>query len=101
MGWATARLDAPLDLDTWAQSVHLSRRTFTRQFRARTGASPSQWLLRQRLVRARVLLESTDAPVEQVAASAGFGSSAALRQHFAREFRTSPRQHRAAFRTAP
>ena len=40
-------------------------------------------------------------PVEQVAASAGFGSSAALRQHFAREFRTSPRQHRAAFRTAP
>lgn len=101
MGWATARLDAPLDLDTWAASVHLSRRTFTRRFRARTGASPSRWLLRQRLVRARVLLESTDAPVEQVAASAGFGSSAALRQHFAREFRTSPRQHRAAFRTSP
>ena len=101
MGWATARLDTPLDLDTWAASVHLSRRTFTRQFRARTGASPSRWLLRQRLVRARVLLESTDVPVEQVAASAGFGSSAALRQHFAREFRTSPRQHRAAFRTSP
>ena len=67
MGWATARLDTPLDLDTWAASVHLSRRTFTRQFRARTGVSPSRWLLRQRLVRARVLLESTDVPVEEVA----------------------------------
>jgi transcriptional regulator GlxA family with amidase domain len=100
MGWAAARLDTPLDLDTWAASVHLSRRTFTRQFRARTGVSPSRWLLRQRLVRARVLLESTDAPVEEVAGAAGFGSSAALRQHFAREFRTSPRQHRAAFRTS-
>lgn len=101
MGWAVARLDGPLDLDTWAASVHQSRRTFTRHFRARTGVSPARWLLRQRLVRAKVLLESTDDPVEEVAASAGFGSSAALRQHFAREFRTSPRQHRAAFRTAP
>lgn len=100
MGWAAARLDEPLDLDTWAASVHQSRRTFTRHFRARTGVSPARWLLRQRLVRARVLLESTDEPVEQVAASSGFGSSAALRQHFAREFRTSPRQHRATFRTA-
>lgn len=98
MAWATARIDEPLDLDTWAASVHQSRRTFTRQFRARTGASPAQWLLRQRLVRARVLLESTDQSVEHVARAAGFGSSAALRQHFAREFRTSPRRHRAAFR---
>ena len=31
--------------------------------------------------------------------ASGFGSSAALRQHFAREFRTSPRRHRAAFRS--
>jgi len=99
MAWATARLDRPLDLDTWAAGVHLSRRTFTRQFRARTGASPAQWLLRQRLVRARVLLESTDQPIERVATAAGFGSSAALRQHFAAEFRTSPRRHRAAFRS--
>jgi len=98
MAWAAARIDEPLDLDTWAASVHQSRRTFTRQFRARTGASPAQWLLRQRLVRARVLLESTDDPVEHVARASGFGSSAALRQHFAREFRTSPRRHRAAFR---
>ncbi|WP_426595299.1 GlxA family transcriptional regulator [Cellulomonas sp. McL0617] len=98
IAWAIARLDQPLDLDTWAASVHQSRRTFTRRFRARTGASPAQWLLRQRLVHARVLLESTDQPVEHVATASGFGSSAALRQHFAREFRTSPRRHRAAFR---
>jgi transcriptional regulator GlxA family with amidase domain len=98
IAWAMARLDRPLDLDTWAASVHQSRRTFTRQFRGRTGSSPTQWLLRQRLVHARVLLESTDQPVELVAAASGFGSSAALRQHFAREFRTSPRRHRAAFR---
>ena len=71
MAWAAARLDEPVDLDAWAASVHQSRRTFTRHFRARTGTSPAQWLLRQRLVRARVLLESTDEPVEQVARAPG------------------------------
>ena len=99
MAWAQTRLDRPVDLDTWAGAVHLSRRTFTRRFRARTGTSPTQWLLHQRLSRARVLLETTDDPVETVARRAGFGSSAAMRLHFADRYRTSPHQHRAAFRT--
>jgi transcriptional regulator GlxA family with amidase domain len=98
MSWAQARLGTPVDLDTWADAVHLSRRTFTRQFRARTGTSPTRWLLHQRLARARVLLETTDDPVETVARRAGFGSAVAMRQHFADRFRTSPHQHRAAFR---
>jgi len=98
MAWAQTRLDAPVDLDTWAGAVHLSRRTFTRQFRARTGTSPTRWLLHQRLTRARVLLETTDEPVETVARRAGFGSAVAMRQHFADRFRTSPHQHRATFR---
>jgi transcriptional regulator GlxA family with amidase domain len=98
MAWAAQRLDEPLDLDTWAAHAHVSRRTLTRQFRARTGTSPSAWLLEQRLARARALLERGDEPVEVVARRSGFGSSASLRAHFARRFRTSPRQHRAAFR---
>jgi transcriptional regulator GlxA family with amidase domain len=100
MAWAQARLDAPVDLDTWAGAVHLSRRTFTRQFRARTGTSPTRWLLHQRLSRARFLLETTDDPVETVARRAGFGSAVAMRQHFADRYRTSPHQHRAVFRAA-
>ncbi|GIG21888.1 transcriptional regulator [Cellulomonas chitinilytica] len=101
IAWAQTRLDEPVDLDTWAGAVHLSRRTFTRQFRARTGTSPTRWLLHQRLTRARVLLETTDDPIETVARRAGFGSTATLRQHFADRFRTSPHQHRAMFRTEP
>jgi len=101
IAWAQARLGDPVDLDTWADAVHLSRRTFTRQFRARTGTSPAQWLRHLRLTRARVLLETTDYPVDTVARSAGFGSAATMRQHFATRFRTSPHQHRAAFRSAP
>ena len=97
MSWALARLGAPVDLDTWAAAVHLSRRTFTRRFRERTGSSPARWLLHQRLTRARVLLETTAAPIEAIAHESGFGTAAALRQHFSARFRTTPGRHRAEF----
>ncbi|WP_371407252.1 helix-turn-helix domain-containing protein [Kribbella sp. NBC_00662] len=97
MVWARARLDQPVSLDEWAGAVALSRRTFTRQFRARTGSSGQAWLLRQRLDRARLLLETTDLPVERVAASSGFGSSDALRHHFHTLLGTTPQRHRQEF----
>jgi transcriptional regulator GlxA family with amidase domain len=97
MVWARARLDQPVSLDEWAAAVALSRRTFTRQFRARTGSSGQAWLLRQRLDRARLLLETTDHPVERIATASGFGSSAALRHHFHALLGTTPQRHRQEF----
>ncbi|ASR54287.1 helix-turn-helix domain-containing protein [Cellulomonas sp. CW35] len=87
-----------LDLDTWARHVHVARRTFTRRFRERTGVSPGHWLVQQRLARARVLLETTDLTVDEVARRAGFGSAATLRLHFTEHLRTTPRRHRETFR---
>jgi transcriptional regulator GlxA family with amidase domain len=101
MVWARSRLDQPVSLDEWAAAVALSRRTFTRQFRARTGSSGQAWLLRQRLDRARLLLETTDHPVERVATESGFGSSAALRHHFHLLLGTTPQRHRQEFATTP
>lgn len=101
MSWALARLGTgDVDLDAWARAATMSRRTFTRRFRERTGTSPQQWLLDQRLDRARVLLEATDETVERVAQRCGFGGAASLRQHFRVRFGVSPGGHRAAFRPA-
>lgn len=97
MAWAARRLDEPVDLDRWAGQAAMSRRTFTRQFRARTGTSPTQWLLERRLERARLLLETTSDPVEAVAHACGYSTGAALRQHFAARFGTTPSRHRDAF----
>ena len=47
----------------------MSVRTFNRRFREETGESPGAWLLAQRVSHARHLLETTDARVEEVAAS--------------------------------
>jgi transcriptional regulator GlxA family with amidase domain len=97
MAWARWRLDRPLDLDAWADGARMSRRTFTRRFRERTGESPGRWLLRQRLELARTLLETTQLPMDEVAERSGLGSSASLRRHFRQVLGTSPRRHRDQF----
>lgn len=100
MLWARADLGGSFDVDDWAASVHLSRRTFSRRFRERTGTSPQQWLLDQRVEAARALLESSDETIERIAELAGFGSAVSLRLHFRQRLGVSPAAHRAAFRVA-
>lgn len=99
MVWARTHLDDAIDLDTWARTALMSRRTFTRHFRDRTGSSPQQWLLHQRVDRARLLLESTDATMDRIAADTGMGTAVNLRHHFHRTLGVSPAAHRAAFRS--
>jgi len=96
--WAAQRLDQPLPVSALAARCSLSQRQFTRQFRDATGTTPHQWLLTQRLALAQRLLETTDKPVDQVAASAGFGTPAALRLHFRKALAISPAQYRRTFR---
>ncbi|MGY2061659.1 helix-turn-helix domain-containing protein, partial [Nocardia gipuzkoensis] len=98
MVWARTNLDTPIDLDGWARTALMSRRTFTRRFRERTGSSPQQWLLQQRVDRARLLLESTDDTMDRIAAESGLGTAVNLRHHFHRALGLSPAAHRALFK---
>ncbi|GAA4950428.1 GlxA family transcriptional regulator [Actinoplanes utahensis] len=95
--WALRHLAEPLPVERLADVAHLSRRTFIRAFQASTGVTPAVWVKRQRLDEARRLLESTDLPVDQVAAASGFGSTVTLRQSFAAAFDTSPSEYRRRF----
>ncbi|HEV7726267.1 MAG TPA: helix-turn-helix domain-containing protein [Modestobacter sp.] len=99
--WALARLDEPLTLAGLAAHARMSVRTFTRRFREETGLSPQRWLTRQRVELARRLLESTDIPVERVAAGAGFGTTASLRQHLHAAIGVAPLAYRRTFRGTP
>ena len=76
----------------------MSVRTFTRRFRAETGQSPHGWLATQRVERARRLLETTALPVERIAAEAGFGTAASLRQHLHAAIGVSPGAYRRMYR---
>jgi transcriptional regulator GlxA family with amidase domain len=96
--WALEHLGDPLTLADLATHARMSVRTFTRRFREETGVSASRWLVQQRIALARRLLESTDTPVEQVAADAGFGTAASLRQHLHAAIGVSPLAYRRTYR---
>ncbi|KUL36755.1 GlxA family transcriptional regulator [Actinoplanes awajinensis] len=98
--WVLDRLSEPVTLEAMAAHARMSVRTFTRRFRDETGSSPRQWLLRQRVEHARLLLESTDLGVDVVARRAGLGSATALRQHLHATIGVAPSAYRRTFRHA-
>lgn len=98
--WVQRNLREPHSLDSLAQRVLMSRRTFTRRFKQATGTTVGAWLLGARLSHAQQLLETTGESVDSIAAAAGFGSAVSLRQHFADAFKTSPSSYRREFRAA-
>ena len=92
-----AKMEDDLSLDEMAQSVGLSTAHFARMFRKSTGQTPHQFVLRQRLERAKAMLRAPDARVLDVAVACGFKTQ----QHFAQVFRdvcrVSPTQYRQDF----
>jgi transcriptional regulator GlxA family with amidase domain len=97
LDWAVEHLDEPLTVERLSRRALMSPRTFARRFRAGTGTTPLQWLLRQRILHAQRLLETTELPVEVIAERCGFGSATVLRTHFRRIVDTSPLGYRRTF----
>ncbi|MDB5578305.1 MAG: transcriptional regulator FtrA [Bradyrhizobium sp.] len=91
------RLDEEISVSALAREVGMSDRTFLRKFVAATGMAPTDWLMSERLYRARELLEGTDLSIERVAETSGFGSAATLRHHFRNRLDSSPASYRRQF----
>jgi AraC family transcriptional regulator, transcriptional activator FtrA len=96
--WIVEHLDQGMTVGGLARAAAMSPRTFMRHFKAATGTTPLDWVLRQRIQLAQRLLETTDLPVERIAEHAGFGSPVSMRHHFAQRVRTSPQAYRRTFR---
>ena len=99
--WLEENLHEELTLDDIARRAAMSVRSLNRRFRAQTGTTPLQWLLRARARRAQLLLETTGHSIERIAANVGFGSATSFREHFRRAIATSPQAYRRAFRSRP
>src|SRR5262249_42352341 len=89
-----ARIEDELTLIEMAQSVELSPAHFARMFRESTGETPHQFVLRNRIERAKEMLCAPEVRVLDVAVACGFKTQ----QHFARVFRDvcgiSPTEYR-------
>ncbi|WP_285129188.1 GlxA family transcriptional regulator [Leclercia adecarboxylata] len=91
-------ISQPLNLDTLAESVAMSRRTLTRHFMKATGMSVASWITAERLRRSQLLLESSNLPIEAVAEQVGYLSAVTWRQQFKARFGVSPAEWRKTFR---
>ncbi|WP_202803423.1 GlxA family transcriptional regulator [Streptomyces sp. AA0539] len=94
--WVLGRLGSPVTVQEMADHALLSRRTFIRRFTRETGMPPMRWVTSQRILLARRLLESSDRPVERIAAASGFGTAGHFRAVFRREVGVTPSAYRAA-----
>jgi len=97
LDWLRAHLSDAHTVSELAARACQSERTFVRHFKAATGLPPHAWLIRERVGRARELLESSDLNIERIAEAYGFGSAETLRHHFRQEIGTPPTRYRAAF----
>jgi transcriptional regulator GlxA family with amidase domain len=98
LAWMERHLDQEMTVEQLAAQTHMSPRTFARRFQQETGTTPYRWLLRQRVLLAQHLLETSDETVDTIAGRAGFGNAAALRHQFVRSLGTTPNAYRRTFR---
>src|SRR5579871_2389365 len=97
MDWIQANVAHRHTMESLARRASMSPRTLHRQFRAATGESVYAWILRQRVERARELLEQPQLSLARVAQLAGAGSQETLRHHFRRILGTTPSAYRLRF----
>ena len=98
--WALAHFEEPVRLADLAAQARLSERQLSRRFLDTYGRSPGEWLTRERLRRARELLELTNLTIESVATRSGFSTAAGLRAAFARHLHVAPNDYRRTWRAA-
>lgn len=98
MTWMREHLHEPLTIERLASKAAMSPRNFARAFTAETGTTPAKAVERLRLDAARTAVETTHAPIDQVAETAGFGDPERMRRAFLRAFGQPPQALRRAAR---
>ncbi|XGV97627.1 MAG: helix-turn-helix domain-containing protein [Leptolyngbya sp. BL-A-14] len=87
-------LDRELSLEQMAAVIHVSPTYFASLFKHATGISPHQYVIQQRVKRAKAMLLKTDLAIADIALQVGFSSQSHLTQQFKRFTGMTPRQVR-------
>ncbi len=93
--------DGDCSVEALARRAAMSPRHFARAFLHEVGTTPARWVEEVRVEAARLLLETSDLPVDAVAAASGFRSDETLRRAFLRHVRVAPSDYRKRFRKEP
>lgn len=87
-------LDRDLSLTELAKVINLSPTYFASAFKQAIDISPHQYVIQQRVERAKVMLKKTDFAISDIALQVGFSSQSHLTQQFKRITGITPKQIR-------
>jgi transcriptional regulator of acetoin/glycerol metabolism len=93
-----AHLHESIGLEVLAQEANLSVYHFARAFKLAVGMPPHRYVMEQRVLRAKGLLQSTDRAVAEIAQEVGFADQSHFSRHFGRLMGLTPTAFRRAFR---
>lgn len=96
LDYIDAHLDQDLKLTDLAQLLDMSQFHFSRMFKQSLGRSPHQYLLGQRIERAKQLLKQTDQSILEIALASGFNSHSHLSRQFRQLTGMTPKAYRAS-----
>ena len=100
LSWLPDHLGEDLSVTALARQSNLSERQFNRVFKADAGTTPADHIEAVRTEAACRLLETTRAPIEQIARTCGFGNPETMNRTFRRRLNTTPGSHRQHFGSA-
>lgn len=83
-------LASEVSLDALAAEAAMSPFHFSRAFKAAIGVSPLQYVIQERLERAKLLLRTTQLPVAEVAHRVGYEDVSRFGRRFKRRFSATP-----------
>lgn len=82
--WAVDNYALPAPVAAMADRVGLTERSLLRRFRKATGQSPVDYIQTLRIEEAKQMLETTDMPIEDIAAEVGYTETSSFRNAFRR-----------------
>ena len=82
--------DRPLSIEDFARLTGRSNSTFLRDFKRSFGETPREWLLGQRMEKARSMIEAGRTNITDVAADLGYESISHFIRNFKRRFGKTP-----------
>jgi AraC family transcriptional regulator len=89
-----ARIRNPPTIDELGEACGVSARHFIRAFRKSTGRTPHQWLMQERALNAKNLLEHSDRTLAEISAMCGYANLSHFCRDFLRQFGQTPSRSR-------
>lgn len=93
-GYIRENIDSDLSVAGLASSINLRPYDFTRRFKATTGITPYEYVIRERVEAAKKLLRETQLSVADISCRSGFSSQAHLAMRFRQAVGVTPLRYR-------